>query len=97
MNENLMMKATDPKRNVEAGMYNGYTTFCTVNGYGACSYCDQCNVCHMPNPFECSEWHMFFDNWFEWEALEDMNVDDGDMSEVEAELQWARNHYGYPG
>ena len=53
-------------RNAQEGTYNGDTTFCTVNAYGACPHCDQCNVCHAPDPFEeCAEWNLFFESWDE--------------------------------
>lgn len=58
-------------RDAKNGTYNGETTYCTVNAYGACPYCDQCNVCHIEDPFEdCDEWNMFFESWDEWLALD---------------------------
>lgn len=83
----------DPHRNTEGGTYNGSTTFCTVNAYGECNYCDQCNVCHMPNPFECAEWRLFFSDWREWEALDEMTDDKTDFAEEE--IEWAKDFYGY--
>lgn len=66
-------------RNAQEGTYNGDTTFCTVNAYGACPHCDQCNVCHAPDPFEeCAEWNLFFESWDEWVALGDKPIEDID-------------------
>lgn len=43
-------------RDAKAGTYNGETTYCTVNAYGACPFCDQCIICHAPDPQEtCPE------------------------------------------
>jgi len=57
-------------RDAKNGTYNGETTYCTVNAYGECPYCDQCNVCHTEDPFQdCDEWNMFFESWDEWLAL----------------------------
>ena len=54
-------------RNAKLGTYNGDTTYCPVNAYGACPYCDQCNVCHVDDPMEdCDDWGMFFDDWEDW-------------------------------
>lgn len=57
-------------RDEEKGTYNGDTTYCTVNAYGACPWCDQCNVCHMSEPFDCPDWRFFWDSWDEWQAAD---------------------------
>ena len=60
-------------RDAKAGTYNGQTTYCTVNAYGACPFCDQCIICHAPDPQEtCPEWQMFFDSWDYWLALDEL-------------------------
>lgn len=54
-------------RDAKEGTYNGDTTFCTVNDYGDCPYCDQCGVCHIEDPqAECDDWQFFWDSWEEW-------------------------------
>lgn len=48
--------------------HNGQNVFCPVNAYGACFYCDQCNLCHFANPVEgCNDFSTFFDSWQDWE------------------------------
>ena len=39
-------------RDAKKGTYNGDFTYCTVNAYGDCPYCDQCGICHIDNPVE---------------------------------------------
>lgn len=64
-------------RNAKKGTYNGDTTFCTVNAYGNCPYCDQCNVCHIEDPItDCEDFAMFFENWDEWLMLDDIPDDE---------------------
>lgn len=59
-------------RDARKGTYNGDPTYCTVNAYGACPYCDQCNICHVDDPIEdCEDFNMFFDSWEEWLSLSD--------------------------
>ncbi len=54
-------------RDAKEGTYNGDITFCTVNAYGACPYCDQCGVCHIEDPQrDCDDWKFFWDSWEEW-------------------------------
>lgn len=54
-------------RDKQAGTYNGDFTYCTVNAYGDCPYCDQCNVCHIEDPIaDCEDFAMFFEDWDEW-------------------------------
>lgn len=56
------------KENETNGMHNGDPIFCPVNAYGDCPYCDQCNICHVADPFEdCDDFSYFFDDWFDWE------------------------------
>lgn len=57
-------------RDSAKGTYNGETTYCPVNAYGDCPYCDQCCVCHIEDPMEdCDDWGMFYSSWFEWMTL----------------------------
>ena len=50
-------------RDAKKGTYNGDFTYCPVNAYGDCSYCDQCGICHIDDPLEdCDDWGAF------WEA-----------------------------
>lgn len=81
-------------RDSAKGTYNGDTTFCPVNAYGDCPYCDQCNVCHIDDPLEdCDDWGMFWSSWDEWQQA-DIVEDDRD-SFVDDELDFAREEYGY--
>lgn len=59
-------------RNAKEGTYNGTTTYCPVNAYGDCPYCDEMNVCHVDDPtVDCDDWYSVFgDEWAEWEALD---------------------------
>ena len=64
-------------RDAKQGTYNGEITYCTVNAYGACPYCDQCNVCHIDDPMkDCEDFAMFFDSWDEWLSLDDTPDDE---------------------
>lgn len=60
--------------NSKAGTYNGDITYCPANAYGDCPYCDQCNVCHIKDPFEdCDDWCAVFDHeegWDGWVRLD---------------------------
>ena len=81
-------------RDSAKGTYNGDTTFCPVNAYGDCPYCDQCNVCHIDDPLEdCDDWGAFWSSWDEWQQA-DIVEDDRD-SFVDDELDFARKEYGY--
>lgn len=91
--ENFTMIPNDPHRDVEAGMYNGDTTFCPVNAYSDCSYCDQCNVCHMPNPFVCEDWKWFWSSWDEWQNADTITDERTDFAQEE--INWAKETYGY--
>lgn len=59
-------------RDIEKGTYNGETTYCTVNAYGACPYCDQCGVCHIDDPMtDCEDFAVFFEgDWDYWLRLD---------------------------
>lgn len=59
-------------RDAEKGTYNGDTTFCTVNAYGECPYCDQCGVCHIEDPMEdYDDFAAFFSgSWEYWLSLD---------------------------
>lgn len=64
-------------RDAKQGTYNGETTYCTVNAYGECPYCDQCNVCHIDDPMkDCDDFAAFFDSWDEWLSLDDIPNDE---------------------
>ena len=64
-------------RDAKRGTYNGEPTYCTVNAYGTCIYCDQCNICHDPDPQEnCEDWQMFFDSWDYWLSLDDVTPEE---------------------
>ena len=83
-------------RNAKEGTYNGTPTYCPVNAYGDCPYCDQYNVCHIDDPMEdCDDWHMFWDDWYEWENTEQTSDDRTDFAEEE--IEWAKENYGYNG
>lgn len=60
-------------RDEKAGTYNGEPTYCTVNAYGDCPYCDQCNICHSPDPMkDCDEFAIFFgSSWDYWLSLDE--------------------------
>ena len=54
-------------RDANKGTYNGELTYCTVNAYGDCPYCDQCGVCHIDDPIaDCDDFGAFFEDWDEW-------------------------------
>ena len=54
-------------RDKKAGTYNGEPTYCTVNAYGDCPYCDQMGICHIDDPIaDCEDFAAFFENWDEW-------------------------------
>lgn len=56
-------------RDMDEGTYRGDYTYCPVNAYGDCPYCDQCNVCHIDNPLrDCEGWKYFWDSWDDWYA-----------------------------
>lgn len=81
-------------RDSAKGTYNGDTTFCPVNAYGDCPYCDQCNVCHIDDPLEdCDDWGAFWSSWDEW--LQADIIEDDRGSFVDDELDFAREEYGY--
>lgn len=64
-------------RDAKNGTYNGETTFCTVNAYGACPYCDQCGVCHIDDPQrDCEDWRFFWDSWDEWLQCDSVQEDE---------------------
>ena len=76
-------------RDIEAGTYAGEPTFCTVNAYGDCPYCDQCGICHIDNPMEdCDDFGIFFNySWDEWLALDNYEPDEA--------LQWEDYDVGF--
>lgn len=58
------------------GTYNGEITYCTVNAYGDCPYCDKNGVCHIDDPIEdCDDFAMFFESWEDWVALDEEEGD----------------------
>lgn len=65
-----MLRNVDARRDTTEGTYNGEITFCPVNAYGDCPYCDQENICHERDPQEdCDDWQTFFESWDEWVRL----------------------------
>ena len=79
-------------RDVKKGTYNGDYTYCTVNAYGDCPYCDQCGVCHIDDPIEdCDDFAAFFEDWDEWLNCDDVNPD----APEDDEIIWAGDVYGY--
>lgn len=65
-------------RDSKAGTYNGEPTYCTVNAYGDCPYCDQCGICHIEDPMkDCDDFAAFFEgSWDYWLSLDDSCLDD---------------------
>ncbi len=81
-------------RDATKGTYNGDTTYCPVNAYGDCPYCDQCNICHIDDPqAECDDWQIFWSNWLDWQNAD--SIDDDRLDFAQAEIDWARMYYGY--
>lgn len=79
-------------RDVKKGTHNGDYTYCTVNAYGDCPYCDQCGVCHIDDPIEdCDDFAAFFEDWDEWLNCDDVNPD----APEDDEIIWAGDVYGY--
>lgn len=76
-------------RDAVKGTYNDETTYCTVNAYGDCPYCDQCGICHIDDPMEdCDDFAAFFQgDWDFW-----LNLDD---DEPEDALQWEDYDMGF--
>ena len=75
-------------RDIKNGTCNGETTYCPVNAYGDCPYCDQCNICHIDDPLEdCDDWQMFWRSWDEWFMIDDTAPED--------DIHWAGDVYGY--
>lgn len=83
-------------RNAKEGTYNGAPTYCPVNAYGDCPYCDQCNICHIDDPMQdCDDWQFFWDSWFEWENID--TITDDRENFANEEITWAKERYGYNG
>ena len=82
-------------RDAKEGTYNGDTTYCTVNAYGECPYCDQCGVCHIDDPMEdCDDWGAFWESWEDWLAADDVDPDaPTDFSREE--MWWATQTFGF--
>lgn len=79
-------------RDAKKGTYNGDYTYCTVNAYGDCPYCDQCGICHIDDPIEdCDDFAAFFENWDEWLDCDDIDPD----APEDDEIIWAGDVYGY--
>lgn len=58
-------------RDAIKGTYNEEITYCTVNAYGDCPYCDKNGICHIDDPIEdCDDFAMFFESWKDWIALD---------------------------
>lgn len=68
------------KRDIKKGTYNGITTYCTVNAYGDCPYCDQCNICHVDDPIaDCDDFGMFFQ--YDWNFWMNCKQDDDETED----------------
>lgn len=81
-------------RDPKAGTYNEQTTYCPVNAYGDCLYCDQCGVCHIDDPLEdCTDWYEFWESWEDWERAEEITDEREDFADEE--IQWAMVNFGY--
>ena len=65
-------------RDAKQGTYNGEPTYCTVNAYGDCPYCDQCGICHIEDPMkDCDDFATFFEgSWDYWLSLDDDTFDE---------------------
>ena len=82
-------------RDAKKGTYNGSYTYCPVNAYGDCPYCDQSNVCHINDPMEdCDDWGAFFDSWDDWLNCDDANPD-APEDFADDEIAWAMDEMGY--
>ena len=82
-------------RNAKMGLYNGEPTYCTVNAYSDCPYCDKEGKCHIDDPIaDCDDFAAFFESWADWIAAD--NVDfDAPTDFAEDEIRWAGDVYGY--
>ena len=77
------------------GMRNGQPIYCPTNAYDDCPYCDKRGICHINDPIEeCDDFMSFFESWEDWDAADEVD-DDAPLSFVEAEIEWAREKYGY--
>ena len=75
-------------RDAYKGTYNDAYTFCPVNAYGDCPYCDQCSVCHIDDPMtDCDDWGSFWESWDDWLIA--------DMVDPDAPESFAEDVYGY--
>ena len=84
-------------RDAKKGTYNGDYTYCPVNAYCDCPYCDQKSICHVDDPLEdCDDWGTFWESWEDWLAADDVDPDTP-TDFAEEEIQWARENLGYPG
>lgn len=82
-------------RDVKKGTYNGDYTYCPVNAYGDCPYCDQMGICHIDDPMEdCDDWGAFWESWEDWLAADDIDPD-APTDFAEDEIRWAGDVYGY--
>jgi len=83
-------------RDTKRGTYNGDYTYCPVNAYGDCPYCDQMGICHIDDPLEdCDDWGMFWESWDDWLAADDVDYSDAPEDFAEDEIRWAGDVYGY--
>ena len=96
-------------RNADEGLYNGEPTYCPVNAYGDCPYCDHRGICNIDDPMEdCSDWAEYYDSWDDWLAKntpEEDNISDDDEWFVpgyekddipkDDEIRFAGDIYGY--
>ena len=83
-------------RDAKKGTYNDDYTYCPVNAYGDCPYCDQIGVCHIDDPSEdCEDWVVFWgESWKDWLAADAVDPD-APEDFAEDEIKWAGDVYGY--
>ena len=75
-------------RDAKKGTYNGDCTYCPVNAYGDCPYCDQCGICHIDDPLEdCDDWGTFWESWDDWLSADDVDPD-APEDFAEDEIRW---------
>lgn len=79
-------------RDATKGTYDGEYTYCPVNAYGDCPYCDKNLVCHVEDPLkDCDDWTMFWSSWDEWKQIDWVTED----TFAQDEIEWAKENYGY--
>lgn len=64
-------------RNTNKGTYYGITTYCPVDVYGDCPYCDKDCICHIEDPMsDCDDFGSIYEGWENWyEEVKDKDKD----------------------